>query len=210
MLSRAERLVERAERGQHRAHLDDRVDTEMRARAVGRAARHAHFAPHEPLVRDRDLQLGWLGDDRRVGVHRAQHLLDAEARVLLVGDGGDDEVAGEAQARRLARGEQGGRDAGLHVVGATTVEAVAVDARRVRIGHALDVDGVDVPAEQERAPAARAPCAHQHARTAGGLLEQIGFQPGLVGPCGDEAGDLRLPRAAGDERGVDRVDGDES
>ena len=64
-----------------------------------------------------------------------------------------------AAARGLPAGEQRGGDAGLHVVGAAAVQAVAVDARRVRRGHALDADGVEVRAQQQRAAAARAACA---------------------------------------------------
>src|SRR3712207_6950265 len=50
----------------------------------------------------------------------------------------------------LAAGEQRGGHAGLHVVRAAAVQPVALDARRVRVGHPLDGDGVDVAAEQDR------------------------------------------------------------
>jgi hypothetical protein len=53
----------------------------------------------------------------------------------------------------LVRRDQRGGDTGLHVVGATAVQAIAVDARDMRVGHALDRHRVEVAAEQQRPPA---------------------------------------------------------
>ena len=75
--------------------------------------------------------------------------------------------------------------------------------------HALDADGVEVAAQQQRAPAARAARADEHARPAGRRLEHVGLQPGVARPAGDERGDLALAGAAGHERRVDGVDRDE-
>jgi hypothetical protein len=205
----AERAVELAERRQQRSGLDDRVDAEVRPRAVRGAPRHRDLRPHEPLVRDRDLQLGRLGHDRGVGAHGAQRLLDADARVLLVGDGGDHDVAGQAERRRLATGEQRGDDTRLHVVGAAAVEPVALDARLVRPRHAGHADGVEVPAQQQR-PAASGPARpDEHARPPGHLLQHLDLEPGAVRPGGHERRDLRLGGAARHQVGVDRVDRDE-
>ena len=49
-------------------------------------------------------EVGRLGDDRGVRPHGLEDLLDAEARVLLVGDCGDDDVAGETAGRHLTAG----------------------------------------------------------------------------------------------------------
>ena len=74
----------------------------MGARAVSRAAGHLDLAPYESPVRDHQLELGGLGHDRAVGMDRAQRLLHAEARVLLVGHRRHHHVAGQPEAGRLA------------------------------------------------------------------------------------------------------------
>ena len=99
MLVLAERFVHHAQLAEHRAHGHDRVDAQVRARAVSGATRHLDLAQDEPLVRDDELQLGGLGDDRRVRPDPSQHLLGVEAGVLLVGDRGDHHVAGEVEVR---------------------------------------------------------------------------------------------------------------
>ena len=57
-------------------------------------------------------------------------LLDAQAGELLVGDGGDDDLAVRCQRGRRPAGDEGGGEAGLHVVRTAGVEPVAVDAGR--------------------------------------------------------------------------------
>ena len=57
----------------------------------------------KPLCATHELELGRLGDDRRVGPHVPQDLLHAEARVLLVGDGRDDHVARKPEPSRASR-----------------------------------------------------------------------------------------------------------
>ena len=204
--ARGERRVELADRAQDRAGLDDRVDAEVRARPVRRAPFDLDPRPDEALVRDGDRELGRLGDDGRVGLDGAKHLLDAEARVLLVGDRRDDDVAVQAQRGGLAAGDEGRGDARLHVVGAAAVEPVALDARVVRCVHPPDAHRVDVPAEQQRAPASRAAGTNDDARPAGRALEHVGLQTGGERPARDERRDLALAGAARHERRVDRVD----
>ena len=138
-----------------------------------------------------------------------QHLLDAQARVLLVGDSGADHVAAKPEARRLAAGDQRRGDPGLHVVGATAVEAIALDSRRMRIAHPRDGDGVAVATQQQGPPAAPAAGANHHARTARGSLQDLDLQPDIARPGGDEGRDLALARAPGHQRRIDRVDRDQ-
>ena len=169
-----QRAVELLQLPEHGAHLEDRVDPQVRPRAVRRTPGDLDLAPHEALVCHRELQLGRLGDDGCVGGDAAQRLLDAEAGVLLVGDRGDHHVTRQRESRGFPCGDQRSCDACLHVVGPAAVQSVSFDARRVRVDHALDVDGVDVPAEQEGATAPDAARADQHARTAGRLLNALG------------------------------------
>src|ERR671938_1900672 len=128
MRPRLELGVQAPDGGQDRTDLHDRVQTEVRPRAVRGPARDLDLEPDKALVRYHELQLGGLGDDRRVGAYHAEDLLDSEARMLLVGHGGDDHVACEPARRGLAAGDERRGEPSLHVVGATPVEPVAVDA----------------------------------------------------------------------------------
>ena len=129
--------------------------------------------------------------------------------MLLVGDGRDDDVPAQPERGRLAAGDERGGDAGLHVVGAAAVAAAALHARLVRGLHALDADGVDVPAQQQRAPAARARRPHDDARAPRRRFEHPRLEVRGERPALDERRDLALAGAAGGERGVDGVDRDE-
>ena len=206
MRARRERRVELPDCRQDGAGLDDRVDAEVRPRAVRRAAADLDLRPHEPLVGDDDLQLGGLGHDRRVGVDHLEDFLHSDARVLLVGDRRNQHVAGEVVARRVATGHECCGEPGLHVVGATSVEAIAVDARHVRIAHALDRDRVEVAAQQQRAAAAGAAGTHDDARAPGRPLQHRRLEPGVPRPRRHERSALAFAGASRDERRVDRVD----
>ena len=94
--------VEFAERGEDRPRLHDRIDAEMWTRPMGRTPFHFDLRPDEALVRHDHRELGRLGHDRRVGTYRTQHLLHADARVLLVRNGGNHDVTGEPAGGCLA------------------------------------------------------------------------------------------------------------
>ena len=194
-----ERPIEPLELPEDRAHLHDRVNAQVGPRTVSRASGDLDLAPDEALVRHHQLQLGRLGHDRGVRADPAQHLLHAEARVLLVGDGGHDDVPGEPGARSLARRDQRGGDASLHVVGAPAVEPIALDPRAMRVGHAVDAHRVEVPAEHEGAAASRALRADDDARASGGLFEPLGLQPAVTRPPLDELGDMCLTGSSWNE-----------
>jgi hypothetical protein len=179
---------------------------------VGGLPGHLDLEPCEPPVSDRDLHLRGLGHHSRFRgrtAERAQHLLDADARVLLVCHGRDHDISGQLARSGLAAGDQRGGHARLHVIGATAVEAVTVHARRVPIGHALHPDGVEMPAEQKCAPAPAAAGAHDDARAARCLLVHLGLETGALGPARHVRGDLGLAGGARLERGIDGVDRDE-
>jgi hypothetical protein len=103
---------------------------------------------------DDHLELGGLRDDRRVGPDRAQHLPHADARVLLVGHRRHHDVPRQRPGSRFAAADESRREARLHVVGTAAIEPIAIDARRVRVRHAVDADRVQVRAQQQRASAA--------------------------------------------------------
>ena len=160
-------------------------------------------------MRDDEIELGRLRDDGAVGFDDAERLLHAEARVLLVGDRRHDDIAAQAERRRLAARDERRRDAGLHVVRTAAIETVALDARVVRRVHPRDAHGVDVAAQQQRAPASRARRAHDDARASGRPLDHPRLEPRCERPPGDERRDLALAGPAGHERRVDGVDRDE-
>jgi hypothetical protein len=152
------------------------------------------LGPDESAVGGRDGELGGFGDDRGVGPYVLEDLLDAEAGVLLVGDGCDDDLSGQAESRRLAGGDESGGEAGLHVVGAAGVQAVAVDGRHERGAHLPEPDGVGVAAQHEGPAASRGAAADHDAGPARRGLESLGGQVVVAGPLLEVVGDLGLAR----------------
>ena len=140
---------------QQRSGPDDRVDTELRSGTVRRDPHDVDLGPHESLVRHADGHLGGLRDDGRVGdesgAEMVQNPLDAKASVLLVGHRRDDDIDVETEPGRLPARDQRCREARLHVIAAAAVQAVAVHAGDKRIGHRAEVNGVKMPAKQQRA-----------------------------------------------------------
>ena len=112
-------------------------------------------------------------------------------------------------ADRLRAGPQRGRRAALHVEAPAAVEPVALDARLERPLVAVVADRVGVAVEQQRAPAARPAGDADHVHAAGRDLVDAHLRARALEPGGDEARDLALPRTAGDEVGIDRVDRDQ-
>ena len=209
MVAVVEPLVELAERGQDRARLHDRVDPELRARAVGRSSPHLDLEPGEPLVRSRDLHLGRLGHDRGVGLQRPQRLLHAKARVLLVGHRGHHHVPGQVELAGVAAGHKHGRNARLHVIRAAAVDSPGLDTRLERLAHLPHAHGVEVPTQEQRGAPALSAGTHEHAGPPGRLLEQLDLESRVARPARHEGGGLALPRGARLERRVDGVDRDQ-
>ena len=139
-------------------------------------------------ARDPDVEAGRLADDRRVG---AEPALDeggaARAGRLLVGVGGDDEVAGERhpELRQRLGGDRHCGDPALHVARAATVEESVPHLGGERIARPaiarLDGDGVDVPVEDERAAAARTAAAGDQLRPTAEV--EPGWDERLPGEC---------------------------
>ena len=202
-----QRAVEPLQLAQHGAHLHDGVDAQVRPRAVRGTAGHLNLAPNEALVGHHQLQFGRLGDDGSVRRDAAQRLLNAEARMLLVGDRGDHHVPGQPESGHLPRGEQRRCDTGFHVISAAAVQAVRFDPWRMRRAHALHAYGVDVPTQQQSTTTPRAARANQHARTARSLLKPLRLEPRVTRPGFDQHCDLPLARTSGSQRRIHRVNG---
>ena len=110
---------------------------------------------------------------------------------------------------RLAGDRLHGRGAYDMKAGLAAVQPVAVDPRDERVGHPVVADGVEVRAQQQRAPAATARRADEHAGAPRRRLEPLRDQARIARPARHERRDLRLARAARHERRVDRVDRDQ-
>ena len=179
---------------------------------MGRDAGDGDLGPDEPAVGGADLPFGWLGDHRGVDAGRielGEDFLDAQAGVLLVGDGDDDDLAVDASEGGFPAGDEGGGEAGLHVVRAAGVEPVAVDAGRECVPGAGESDSVEVAAQKQPAAAGVASAAQDDAGPAGRALGYLRVQSGGSSPVGDDSCDVRLAGAARVEAGVDRVDAQE-
>ena len=206
---RSARRVEVADAGEDRARVRDRVHPQVRARPVRRATANLDLDPDESTVSDRDLELGGLGDDRGVRADVAEDFPHPDARVLLVRNRRHDHVAGEPERSRVTAREERRGDAALHVVGATAVQPVTVNAGVERLGHPRHADGVDVPAEQQCPATARAPCADHDAGPLGVFCERLDLQAGRGAPLRDRLRNRALPGAAANEVGVHGIDRDE-
>src|SRR5262249_23205359 len=111
-----------------RPHGGDRVDAEIRPRAVCRPSRHLDLVRREPLVGDADALVGRLADDRGIGVPLRDEPLGADGAVLLVDDARDEDVAGKTLLTRPRGRDERRRDGPLHVVGAAAVQATTFAA----------------------------------------------------------------------------------
>ena len=88
---------------QHTAHVGNRIDAELRLRSMCRAAECRDFVPRKPLVGDADLETRGLRDDGGVCPDALEHVLYAQARVFLVGDRSEENVAPQFSRRTSAR-----------------------------------------------------------------------------------------------------------
>ncbi len=109
-----------------------RVDAEVRLRAVRRTAGEAHPHESESAQGPGEREAGRLGDQADVGPdaeagQRGDDGLAADARVLLVGDQGEDGTHRRARRDQVFRCRDDRRDPALHVRRATTQQPVAVD-----------------------------------------------------------------------------------
>ena len=143
--------------------------------------------------------------------HRAARRVGAQAGVLLVGNRGDDDTARAAPTpdEPTDRGVQHGGQAALHVLTAAAVQSAVAYDRIERRRHALDTDGVGVPAEKPDRPAAIAVRDTDDVRASGRNVCALNIEASALQPRGEEFPDRSLARATWHERWVDRIDRDE-
>ena len=172
-----------------------------------RAPARLDLGPRESFVPDTDLQVRRLGHDRGVGAPFRDEHVGPDARVLLVDDRRDDQAAlAEAAIAREPRGIDHRGHAALHVLRPAAVEPAAPLDGIERRGHAVDADGVDVPAQHQRAPRLAAIEHADHVGPPRRRLLHLDVEPEPAHVTGDRLRDLRFAGGAGHERRVDRID----
>src|SRR5215472_13320491 len=166
---------------------------------MGGDAGDGDLGPDEPAVGGTGLALGGLGDHGSVDAGRVEvgeDLLNAQAGEFLVGDGGHDDFPVDAGEGGVPAGDEGGGEAGLHVVGAAGIQPVTLGAGSEGVAGAGQANGVEVAAQQQPAAAGVLSAAQDDAGPAGRALEHLGAQSGGSSPSGDELGNLPLAGAA--------------
>ena len=153
-------------------------------------------------VGDAEALLGRLGDDRRVGRPALEQRLGADARRLLVDDGGHDYVAPQLAPPALGARARNCSEARLHVVGAAAVQSPAFDARRQPAVRLEQADRVEVPVQDQRAAAAGSPRDTDHVRPPGRDLVDVDLEAGALEPVRKHGRDDRLAAARWDECGL--------
>ena len=135
--------------------------------------------------------------------------LGADARELLVGDGGQDHVAAQPAPLRLRCGEHARGEAPLHVVRATPVQPPALEPRR-RTDRPSPRPRPCPCARSASATAAAEPASDgDHVRAARSRLLEASSRDPRARTTRRRTARRHLARAAGDDVGVDRLDLDE-
>ena len=164
--------------------------------------------PGEAAVFDRDVEVGTLGQDGGRRAVAGDERLGTEALPLLVGAAGDEQVAAQRRpaaglagfGREALGGDDGGGQAGLHVVAAAPVEAAVADLRREQLRRRADRVEVADQHEAGRGLGGVAACGRAggagprcRAGGAGSCLTRLGTP--VTGQRGDEVGAsaARLP-----------------
>ena len=186
-----QRAVERLEPRQHPTEAKNGVLTISGAAAMRGASEHFDLHPRESLVANGDRKVGRLGDDSTVGGPLRGQRFGANARMLLVDDGRDDEAAGVESAlgdRRARRRSSRRRRPSCPARRDRTVDRLARPGERIlHPGHA---DGVRVSAEHERAAATFAVDDADHVRTPGRDVLDRHVETDAPHLDGDRVGDV--------------------
>ena len=166
------------------------------------AADRLDLEMHEAAMRDGDLHVRRLRDDRGVRAQGGGDGLGADARELLVGDCGDDDVPAQAPAVRVGGRKHARREAALHVVRPTPVQTVALQSRAERIGHPDHADRVHVRVEHQRG-AVPTPARDRHdVRPTRRGLRQRRVESRAFAPLRDEACDSASPEPPSPSSGL--------
>ena len=203
------RRKRRVEPGEHLVHQRDRIDRLRGARGVAGLADRSYGVAHHALVRGCHGEFGGFAHDRaddladREPLQPVEQVEHAAVAVLLVHDAGEDHgvrrhrPGGEGRGGQHERGERT-----LRVAGTPAVQPPVADLSRVRVdGHAVDLDGVQMRLQQDRAGIATGHERH-HVGPAGQHFLQLGAHTAVGEPVADHFGQSRLA-GTGPVPGVD-------
>ena len=141
--------LQRFQVGEEESCMGDRVDSQIIAAAMRRSTSKSDINPNEAAMSRADRKACRLGDDGSVRNDASgEHGAHAEALVLLIDDGGDDNLAcGIGRNAFHSGGAHSGHSA-FHVGGAATVDAIAANFGCERfVHHSLNADDVKMAIE---------------------------------------------------------------
>src|SRR5438093_10767294 len=141
--------LQRFQLGEKQTRVRNRVNSQIIAAPVCRSTSKSAINPNEAAMSRADRKACRLGDDGSVRNDASgEHGAHAEALVLLIDDGGDDNLAcGIGRNAFHSGGAHSGHSA-FHVGGAATVDSIAPNFGGERlVDHSLDADDVEMAIE---------------------------------------------------------------
>jgi hypothetical protein len=191
---------------EHASHPENRIATVPWAAAMRRASTRLDVDPCKTLVSHRDLKVGRFRHDGSIRGPSGDQRIRADAGVLLVNYGRDHETSTlETALCHHASRIDHCRNAALHVLRATAVEAPLAHIGNERCLHAVDADSIDVPAEHQRLTRLPAFEHSDHIRSPGCDGLHLDIEAGRTHAVGEDRRDLSLSLRARHERWIDGV-----
>src|SRR5512132_1336285 len=138
------RLLEAFQLGEQQTGVSDRVDANVVAAAVSRPSLQRDIDPREAAMSRANREPRRLCDDRSVSADAAgEKRAHAETLVLLIDDGGDNDLSIGSRCRLQSSGTHCCESA-LHVGGAATVDAIGAQiGTEWVVHHSLDADDIE-------------------------------------------------------------------
>ena len=160
-------------------------------------------------MRHTDIQFSRLGDNRGIRTILFYDRACANAGKLFVRDSGEDHVSSQVQSLCSCGCDHDGGQPTLHIVGASSVKAVAFDDGFMGSLHVCYSNGICMGIEHERTTATRATYDTNDVGPSRRWLVQFDFQARAFKPAGHKACYFTLARSISCEIGIDGIDGDE-
>lgn len=138
------------------------------------------------------LEVGGLSDDSRVRAKALEYSRGSEAAVLLVRDGGKDNVAAQGKLAGLRDRRHTRRETCFHIEGAAPVQLAVSNGRFEGSRHACCSDRIEVGVQHQGAPAARSGCDRDDAWATLGGFQPVGLQTLRFAPVTYQNGQRRF------------------
>jgi len=141
--------LKRFELGEKESRMGDRVNSQVISAAMRRSASKSDINPHEAAMSRADRKACRLGNDGSVRNDASgEHGAHAEALILLIDDGGDENLSCGIGRSTFRGGGAHRGDSAFHVGGAATVNAIAANfGCEGLVDHSLDADDVKMAIE---------------------------------------------------------------